>query len=354
MDPFRKKFSVEKIPDLAGKVVIVTGGATGIGKQTVIQLLRCNAKVYVASRSKSKFEQFLDSLETTDVHMVTGMKFLEIDLSDMASCISAAKRFAELEDRLDILIANAALSVVPETLSKDGIEIQFAVRYTYPLVLPRPLLTLMQTNSLIQHTAQTFGEARIVIVASHAHAMYKPISKGKIDFESLGIEGSKTIENFAEVQASLQRYGRSKLANILFARHLYKQLQATGHCNIFVNCLNPGTIGTAPGTESAALPPMFSYISSSIVRWTSIPPEDGALTTLLLATDPEIKSKALNGRYFDVGPLAGKFYYGYSWDATDSKLSDLAKDEQLAETLWNWSLRTLRAKNEGFDIALDK
>lgn len=50
-----------------------------------------------------------------------------------------------------------------------------------------------------------FGEARIVIVASHAHAMYKPISKGKIDFESLGMEGSKTIENFAEVQASLQR-----------------------------------------------------------------------------------------------------------------------------------------------------
>lgn len=111
-----------------------------------------------------------------------------------------------------------------------------------------------------------------------------------------------------------------------------------------------GTIGTAPGTDSAALPPMFSYISSSIVRWTSIPPEDGALTTLLLATDPEIKSKALNGRYFDVGPLAGKFYYGYSWDATDSKLSDLAKDEQLAETLWDWSLRTLRTKKEGFNV----
>ncbi|KAH8654352.1 putative carbonyl reductase [Ilyonectria robusta] len=341
MEPFRKKFSVEKIPDLAGKVIIVTGGATGIGKQTVIQLLRCNAKVYVASRSKSKFEQLLDSLATTDVHMVTGMKFLEIDLSDMGSCISAAKRFAELEDRLDILIANAALSVVPETLSKDGIEIQFA--YLGHFVIVYSLL------SLIQHTAQMFGEARIVIVASHAHAMYKPISKGKIDFESLGMEGSKTIENFAEVQASLQRYGRSKLANILFARYLYKHLQATGHANILVNCLNPGTIGTAPGTDSAALPPMFSYISSSIVRWTSIPPEDGALTTLLLATDPEIKSKALNGRYFDVGPLAGKFYYGYSWDATDSKLSDLAKDEQLAETLWDWSLRTLRTKKEGFN-----
>lgn len=100
-----------------------------------------------------------------------------------------------------------------------------------------------------------------------------------------------------------------------------------------------GTVGTAPGTDSAALPPMFKFINSSVVRLMSIPPEDGALTTLLLATDPEIKLKSLSGRYFDVGPLAGKFYYGYSWDATDSKLSDVAKDEHLSEMLWNWSVQ---------------
>lgn len=58
----------------------------------------------------------------------------------------------------------------------------------------------------------------------------------------------------------------------------------------------------------------------------------------MLAVDPEIKEKALSGRYFDVGPLAGKFYYGYSWDATDLKLSDAAKDDQLAEKLWKWSM----------------
>jgi hypothetical protein len=78
---------------------------------------------------------------------------------------------------------------------------------------------------------------------------------------------------------------------------------------------------------------------------TSIPPEDGARTILLLATDPEIKDKSLSGRYFDVGPLAGKFYYGYSWDATDSKLSDLAKDEELSGRLWDWSVRTQASIN---------
>jgi retinol dehydrogenase-12 len=70
--------------------------------------------------------------------------------------------------------------------------------------------------------------------------MYKPASSDKLDFEGLRIEGTKTIENLADVQASLQRYARSKLANILFARHLHKYFQATGYSNIFVNSLNPG------------------------------------------------------------------------------------------------------------------
>ncbi|KAG2019428.1 hypothetical protein GB937_004973 [Aspergillus fischeri] len=304
MDPFRKKFSVEDIPELSGKVIIVTGGATGIGKEVVEQLLRHNAKVYVASRSKGKFEQLLNHLKLKDPLMVAGLSFLELDLSDATSCISAAKRFTELEGRLDVLIANAALAVV----------------------------------NLIQHTSEAFGEARIVIVASHAHAMYKPVLPAKIDFEGLRTEGPKTIKSLADVQASLQRYARSKLANILFARRLHAHFQAAGYSNILVNCLNPGTVGAAPGTDSAALPPVFRLVNLSVVRLMSITPEDGALTTLLVATDPDIKSKSLSGRYFDVGPLAGKFYYGYTWDATDSKLSDLAKDEHLGEMLWNWSV----------------
>ncbi|KAK5991694.1 Short-chain dehydrogenase/reductase eriB [Cladobotryum mycophilum] len=323
MQPFRKKFSVESIPDLTSKVIIVTGGATGIGKQTVIQLLKHNARVYVASRSKGKFEQLLGYLESTDAHMAESMRFLELDLSDVKSCISAAKRFTELEDRLDVIIANAALSVVPNTLSIDGIEIQFATNHLGHFVFIHNLL------NLIQSTSKSFNEARIVIVSSHAHARYEPTHPDKIDFENLRIEGSKTIESLAEVQAGLQRYGRSKLANILFAQRLHRHLQTAGYS---------GTIGAAPGTESAVLPPILGFISSSVVRLTSIPPEDGALTTLMLATDPEIKSKSLSGRYFDVGPLAGKFYYGYSWDATDSKMSDLAKDEQLADALWVWSV----------------
>lgn len=76
------------------------------------QLLRHNAKVYVASRSKGKFEQLFNHLELIDPLMVAGLRFLELDLSDATSCISAAKHFTDLEGRLDVLIANAALAVV--------------------------------------------------------------------------------------------------------------------------------------------------------------------------------------------------------------------------------------------------
>jgi hypothetical protein len=71
---------------------------------------------------------------------------------------------------------------------------------------------------------------------------------------------------------------------------------------------------------------------------TSIPVLDGARTTLLLTTDPEIASRKLSGRYFDVGPLSEKFWYAYSWDATEAKLSEAAKNDELRETLWKWSI----------------
>ncbi|KAF2015996.1 putative carbonyl reductase [Aaosphaeria arxii CBS 175.79] len=331
MEPFKKKFSPENIPDLSQKVIIVTGGATGIGKETVTQLLRRNARVYIASRSQKKFQELLEELSDLD-DIQSSLKFLELNLSDMKSCIRAAKQFKEMETRLDVVVANAALSVMPETLTTDGIEIQFGTNHLGHFAFIYNLL------DLIKQTSKQFSDARIVVVASHAHAMYKPVPGMIIDFDSLGVEGLSSIRTTADVQASLQRYARSKLANILFARALHRRLQETGHSNVFVNCLNPGTIGTSAGTDSAALPPWIAILSSLAVRVTSIPVQDGARTILLLATDQEIATRKLSGRYFDVGPLSGKFWYEYSWDATEAKISDAARNEELMEMLWKWSM----------------
>ncbi|KAH7150694.1 hypothetical protein DER46DRAFT_664655 [Fusarium sp. MPI-SDFR-AT-0072] len=255
----------------------------------------------------------------------------------MKSCIHAAKQFEKLETRLDAVVANAALSVMPQTLTRDGLEIQFGTNHLGHFVFIYNLL------DLIKETSKRYGNARVVVVASHAHAMYKAVPGDIIDFEDLRIERVTTLQTVADVQASLQRYARSKLANILFARALHKHLQESGQDNIFVNCLNPGTIGTSAATDSAAIPPWIAFLTSSVVRMTSIPVQDGARTTLLLTTDPEIASRKLSGKYFDVGPLAGKFWYGYSWDATEAKLSEAARDDELGETLWKWSIDMMKS-----------
>jgi retinol dehydrogenase-12 len=107
-------------------------------------------------------------------------------------------------------------------------------------------------------------------------------------------------------------------------------------------------MGPSAGTPSAPLPPWLTTLTAPVVYLTSIPAASGALTSLLLATDPDVVAQGISGRYFDVGPLAGKFWYGYSWDATDSgKLSGWARDEGLGEELWRWSLGRMRGAMGG-------
>ena len=92
-------------------------GATGIGKETAMQLFQHNAKVYIASRSRTKFDELVEETQELSkigaVSVTSGsVEFLQLDLSDIKSCVGAARRFLDLEKRLDVIVANAALSVV--------------------------------------------------------------------------------------------------------------------------------------------------------------------------------------------------------------------------------------------------
>jgi len=88
-------------------------GATGIGFQTALALLRKNAKVYIASRSKSKFDVAVQQTHgILDESQRANIRFLQLDLSSISDCVEAAGRFLVLEQRLDVVIANAALSLM--------------------------------------------------------------------------------------------------------------------------------------------------------------------------------------------------------------------------------------------------
>ena len=106
-----------------------TRGATGIGKETALQCLRHNAKVYIASRSRAKFDALTRELETSSVRLECdpissgSLEFLPLDLMDMKDCIRAAKEFVSKEQRLDVVIANAALAVAVGFLDMSNFDL---------------------------------------------------------------------------------------------------------------------------------------------------------------------------------------------------------------------------------------
>lgn len=202
---------------MTGKVVIITGANTGIGKETAIDLASRGAKIYLACRDTFRCEE-----ARKDIIERTGTDDLYnriLDLSSLSSVRNFVKEFLEEETKLDILICNAGIMNVPKSLTTDGFELQFGVNH-----LGHFLLTNLLLDSLKKATP-----SRIVVVSSHAYL------RGNIKKEDLNSEVS---------YGGLSAYCQSKLANILFTRHLSKKLEGTG---VTVNALHPGVVKTELG-----------------------------------------------------------------------------------------------------------
>lgn len=157
---FADSSSPIKIPDLKGKVAIVTGGNGGIGLETVRQLAQHGAKVYMASRTESKARAAIEELNKEsplDVH------FIEIDLMKLSSAKTCAEQFLAKESRLDILITNAGVMAVPYKLTDDGIEQSFQVNHLTHFALFQQLAPLMAKTG-----KETGHPSRLINLSSFA------------------------------------------------------------------------------------------------------------------------------------------------------------------------------------------
>ena len=280
---------------LSGQVIIVTGGNSGLGLETIKQLRRRSPKrIYLAARSREKAEAAIKELESLEPDAAP-VSFLELDLASFASIKSAAATFMNSESRLDILINNAGIMMVPEGLTKDGYEIQFGTNVLGPALLSQLLLPL------IEKTVKVNRESRIVILSS-ASERAAPCDVYQFD------ELKTTIPH----RNTTSRYAQSKLANIHYACAL-----AERHQDIKIIPVHPGMVATNLHHNSTGLflrP--FLYVAGYLF---ATPVDKGVLSQVWASVSPDAKS----GEFY--GPIG-----------VASPRSAASKNHGLQEKMFKW------------------
>lgn len=275
-----------------GKVVIVTGANTGIGKETARELASRGAHVYMACRDMKRCNEARDDIMLDTKNSNVYCK--KCDLASFESIKNFVKEFKAAEKNLDILINNAGVMRCPRKLTKEGIEMQIGVNHFGHFLLTTLLLDLLKKSA----------PSRIVNVSSLAHA------KGKIKIDDLNSE-----KHYDPAEA----YNQSKLANILFTRGLAKRLEDT---QVTVNALHPGIVTTELGRHMSIYSSFLGKLFVQPILWPFMKTESsGAQTTLYVALSPELDKTT--GKYFS--------------DCELKQPVDEALDEKIIEWLWKVS-----------------
>jgi len=243
------------------KTVLLTGATSGIGEQTAWALARQSFNLYLLVRNTAKGEQLKREIitETSNPNIAV----VPCDLADMQSVANAVALIRTRLDTIDVLINNAG-GIFPERqLTKDGIECTFATNHLGHFVLTLSLMPLLQK-----------GQARVINVSSDAY------KQARVNFHDLQLKN-----NYSPLRA----YGNAKLFNIYFTRSLNERFASKG---VTAYCLHPGVINTHFGEGSTGLVKLLLRIARPFMKT----PEQGAETTVYLATEPGIEH--LSGSYF--------------------------------------------------------
>jgi NAD(P)-dependent dehydrogenase (short-subunit alcohol dehydrogenase family) len=279
------------------KKVLITGGTDGIGKVTALELAKLGAHVIIIGRNPQKTEQTVREIREQSNN--ERVDFLIADLSEQEQVRRVAAEYRHRYDQLHVLINNAGAFFAKRELTGDGLEKTFALNHLAYFLLTHLLLDLLTKSA----------PARIINVSSAAHF------GGRINFDDLNAEKG---------YSGWGAYSNSKLMNVLFTYELARRLQGSG---VTVNCLHPGFVATQFGKNNGGL---IGLGLSLVQRVGAISPQQGAETTLYLATSPEVEG--ITGRYFD------------QKKAVES--SKISQDEETARRLWEISLELTGLKEK--------
>jgi retinol dehydrogenase 12 len=280
------------VSPLDGQVAVITGGNSGIGKETAVELAAMGAHVVIAARNPTKATAAVAEIR----RRVPGatVEHLPVDLASFASVRAFAKECTSRFDHLDALVNNAGLTVSKRTVTEDGHETQFQVNH-----LSHYLLTRLLHDQLAAAPA-----ARVVNVSSTGHTF----ARDGLDFDDLDWE-RRRYRGFLV-------YCATKLANVLFTRELARRLDDT---KITANAVHPGFVGSnfaREGDMGVAI-----GLVMLAVRPFAISSAKGAHTSVYLASSP------------DVDGITGQYFY----QCKVVKPSNAALDDTAAARLWDVS-----------------
>lgn len=289
----KTKWKFENIPDQTGRIAIVTGSNSGTGFEATKALARKGAHVIMACRNLEKAEAAKNEIlaEFSNV----SLEIIRLDLADLSSVRKFAEEFNKKYQRLDLLINNAGVMMLPnKETTVDGFEKQLATNHFGHFALTGLLLDkLLSTEN-----------SRVVNMSSTAHNF------GKMNFNDLNWEKSYN---------KIWAYGRSKLANLLFTYELNRRLEAAGKKTIST-AAHPGWTATNLQRHTG----FFRFMNSFI----AMKPPKGSLSIIRAATDPEAKG----GDYYGPTKLMGN--RGFPEKVRSNKKSYNLED---AKKLWEVS-----------------
>ena len=273
---------------MTGRVCLITGANSGIGKATALELAKLDATVVIVSRDKDKGEAALLEIRT-----MSGNKDVDAmvaDLSSQDSVRELAHDFKGRYKRLRILINNAGTILPRRVQTVDGLEATFATNHLGHFLLTNLLLDVLKAST----------PSRIINLTSTAH-----FAAVGMDFDDL--QGEKNYNGY-------HAYSQAKLANVLFTYQLARILNGTG---VTVNCLHPGIVRSGYGKDQGGMFSILVRIGGPLMR----SPEKAAREAVYMATSPELEG--ITGKYFSKGK--------------EERSSDQSYDTGMAEKLWKIS-----------------